>query len=186
MHPDEHGIFGKLHSSSIQLSVASVDSTDLTDRLNDLETRMQRAESFDNSVVGGRIQSARGPETAPTIHLPTWEGMVPFSHGWLGKCQWPVYIHIRAMTVTFEIPDEISDRLTAELGSPDRAALEALAAEADARAALTLEEVRRMLGLETRWEAQEILSRHAALAGQTADEVLQDATAAAAFRVPLK
>ena len=67
------------------------------------------------------------------------------------------------MIVTFTISDKLSAALTEKLGNPSRAALEALAAEAYEQNALSLEQVRRLLALESRWQTQEVLSRHGVL-----------------------
>ena len=85
------------------------------------------------------------------------------------------------MIVTFTIPDELSAALTEKLGNPSRAALEALAAEAYEQNALSLEQVRRLLALESRWQTQEVLSRHGVWPGLTADDVLKDAAVATTF-----
>lgn len=85
------------------------------------------------------------------------------------------------MTVTLTIPDEFSAALTAKLGNPNRAALEALAAEAYEQNALSLEQVRRLLALESRRQTQAVLSRHGVWPGLTANDVLKDADVAATF-----
>ena len=85
------------------------------------------------------------------------------------------------MIVTLDIPDEFSGVLTAKMGNPARAALEAFAAEAYHLNALSLEQVRKCLGLESRWETQAVLSKRGVWPGLTADEVLQDADVAAGF-----
>ena len=87
------------------------------------------------------------------------------------------------MTVTLDIPDEFSGALTAKMGDPARAAMEAFAAEAYHVNALSLEQVRQCLGLESRWETQALLSKRGVWPGISADEVLQDAETAAAFTV---
>jgi hypothetical protein len=90
------------------------------------------------------------------------------------------------MTVTLDIPDEFSAELAAQFTNVGRAALEALAATAYARDCLSVEQVRRMLGAASRWEAQEVLSRHGVWPGLTADEIMLDARTAAKFAVPRK
>lgn len=62
-------------------------------------------------------------------------------------------------------------------------ALEALAAAAYEKDVLSFEQVRRLLGLESRWEAQDVLSSHGVWPGTTLEEVLQDAEVATASRV---
>ena len=88
------------------------------------------------------------------------------------------------MTLTLDIPDELSRELSAKFSNLSRAALEALAAEAYAKDALTLDQVRRLLGLESRWEAQATMSRHGVWPGLTAEDVLKDAEIAAAASLP--
>lgn len=88
-----------------------------------------------------------------------------------------------SMILTLDIPDEFSGQLAAKMGNPARTALEAFAAEAYQLNALSLEQVRTFLGLESRWQAQELLSRRGAWPGLSADEVLKDAKTAAAFTV---
>lgn len=85
------------------------------------------------------------------------------------------------MTVTLTIPDELSGELTAKLGHPALAALEALAAEAYEQNVFSLEQVRRLLALESRWQVQAVLSRHGVWPGLTAEDVLKDAATAANF-----
>ena len=85
------------------------------------------------------------------------------------------------MTVTLDIPDEISAQLNARFVNVGRVALEALAASAYARDGLSVEQVRRLLGLASKWEAQELLSQHGVWPGLNADEVMHDAATAATF-----
>lgn len=86
------------------------------------------------------------------------------------------------MTLTMEIPDELAHDLGAGFKNLGLAALEALAVEAYAKDVLSLEQVRRLLEVESTWQAQEVLSRHGAWPGQTADEILADADTSRRFR----
>jgi flagellar hook-basal body protein len=61
----------------------------------------------------------------------------------------------------------------------------AQAAEAYAKDVLSLEQIRRLLGLTSRWEAQDVLCSHGVWPGQSADEVVQDADTSARFRATL-
>lgn len=88
----------------------------------------------------------------------------------------------RAMTLTVNIPDDLAAELGSGFQNLNRAALEALAVEAYERDILSLEQVRRMLELENRWEAQAVLSRHRAWPGQSAEEILADARNSSAIR----
>lgn len=87
------------------------------------------------------------------------------------------------MQITLEIPDELS---SAPFGDPSRIAMEALAAKAYEEGVLSEEQVRRMLGLESCWDAREVLSKHGVWPGTTVEEILRDAETAAAFSIPSK
>jgi hypothetical protein len=78
------------------------------------------------------------------------------------------------MKMVLEIPDEISAELARGLADPARAALEALAAAAYGRGVLSLEQVRRLLELDSRWDAQEVLSAHGAWPGMTVNDLDAD------------
>ncbi len=86
------------------------------------------------------------------------------------------------MTLTVNIPDDLAKELGAGFKNVGRAALEALAAEAYAKDVLSLEQVRRLLELESRWEAQVVLSRLGAWPAQSAEEILGDARRSYEFR----
>lgn len=75
------------------------------------------------------------------------------------------------MQITLEIPDEL---FSSPFGDPSRIALEALAAKAYEEGVLSEEQVRRMLGLSSCWEARELLSKHGVWPGNTLDDVLSD------------
>ncbi len=89
------------------------------------------------------------------------------------------------MTLTMTIPDDLSSDLNAGFQNLGRTALEALAAEAYEKGVLSLEQVRRMLGFASRWEAQDFLCNHGVWPGHTAEEILQDADTSARFRTTL-
>ena len=78
------------------------------------------------------------------------------------------------MTVTMTIPDDLSDELSATFPNMGRAALEALAATAYSHDTLSLAQVRRLLGLASRWEAQSVLSKHGVWPGTTVEDVRSD------------
>jgi len=90
------------------------------------------------------------------------------------------------MTLTVNIPDDLAAELGAGFHNLGRAALEALAAEAYARDVLSLEQVRRLLELESRWEAQAVLSRLGAWPAQSAEDILEDARRSFEFRQAVK
>ncbi len=89
------------------------------------------------------------------------------------------------MTLTMTIPDDLSSDLNAGFQNLGRTALEALAAEAYEKDVLSLEQIRRLLGLGSRWEAQDVLCSHGVWPGQSAEEILQDADTSARFRATL-
>ena len=64
------------------------------------------------------------------------------------------------MEVTVQIPDDLAQRLTAEVGDLPRRALEALALEEFRNGHLTQPELRRMLGFDTRYELDGFLKAH--------------------------
>lgn len=90
------------------------------------------------------------------------------------------------MILTMNIPDDLSSELSAGFQNLGRTALEALAAEAYEKDVLSLEQIRRLLEVESRWEAQEILARHGVWPGQSADEILQDAMTSSKFRAAVQ
>jgi hypothetical protein len=83
------------------------------------------------------------------------------------------------------IPDDLTRVLSAGFDDLGRTALEALAAEAYAKDVLSLDQVRRLLDLESCWEAQDVLCHHGVWPGQTAEEILHDAETSARFRASL-
>jgi len=93
-----------------------------------------------------------------------------------------VGIASKAMTLTVNIPDDLAVELGAGFKNLGRVALEALAAEAYVKDVLSLEQVRRLLELESRWEAQAALSRLGAWPGQSAEEIVEDARRSFEFR----
>lgn len=92
---------------------------------------------------------------------------------------WHIFL---PMTLTVDIPDDLAADLGAGFQNLGRAALEALAAEAYSKEVLSLEQIRRMLGLGSLWEAQAMLSRHAVWPDQSAEQILADARRSLEFR----
>jgi hypothetical protein len=78
------------------------------------------------------------------------------------------------MKMILEIPDEISAELSRKLADPARAALEALAAAAYGQDVLSLEQVRRLLDLESMWDAKAVLSKHGAWPGMEVEDFRED------------
>jgi hypothetical protein len=87
-----------------------------------------------------------------------------------------------SMTLTVDIPDDLAEELGVGFRNLGRAALEALAAEAYSKEVLSLEQIRRMLGLGSLWEAQAMLSRYAVWPNQSTEEILADARRSFEFR----
>ena len=89
-----------------------------------------------------------------------------------------------AVTLTLTIPDDLSRDLSAGFANIERAALEALAAEAYEQDVLSLEQVRRLLDLPSRWEAQALLSKHGVWPGTTVEDFRSDMATLATLRSP--
>jgi predicted HTH domain antitoxin len=64
------------------------------------------------------------------------------------------------MEVTISLPEDISESLQGRWGNVPRHALEAIAVEGYRTGALTETQVRRLLGLETRFEVHGLLKEH--------------------------
>jgi len=90
--------------------------------------------------------------------------------------------HHPAMILSVKIPDDLAKELGAGFQNLGRAALEALAADAYAKEVLSLEQVRRLLELESRWDAQAVLKQHGVWPGHSAEEILDDARRSHEFR----
>lgn len=80
----------------------------------------------------------------------------------------------RTMTMTLDIPDDLLGELSAKFHDVGLTALEALAARAYAEEVLSLEQVRQLLDLPSRWEAEAVLKRQGVWPGTTVAEVLSD------------
>jgi predicted HTH domain antitoxin len=65
-----------------------------------------------------------------------------------------------AMDVTISLPEDISESLAGQWGNVSRHALETIAVEGYRTGALTESQVRRLLGLETRFEVHALLKEH--------------------------
>ncbi len=64
------------------------------------------------------------------------------------------------MQLTIEIPEDISEALAARWGDLSQRTLEALAVESYQTGALTESQIRRMLGLESRFQVHALFKRH--------------------------
>ena len=72
-----------------------------------------------------------------------------------------------AMDVTISLPEDISESLAGQWGNVSRHALETIAAEGYRTGALAEAQVRRLLGLETRFEVHALLKEHRAASAST-------------------
>ena len=78
------------------------------------------------------------------------------------------------MQVTIDIPDTLAEQFTAAGKDPARAALEALAIEGYRTRQLYEEQVRRMLGYETRIQVHALLKEHDVPLDYTIEDLEQD------------
>ncbi|HEY3836248.1 MAG TPA: UPF0175 family protein [Bryobacteraceae bacterium] len=78
------------------------------------------------------------------------------------------------MKITIEIPDELLKELVTEGQDPSRAVLEAVALEGYRSDRLSEEEVRRLLGFETRYEVDGFLKEHHANPHYTLEDLEND------------
>jgi hypothetical protein len=83
------------------------------------------------------------------------------------------------MTVTIDIPDSVSQAVLQAFPDPQRAVAEAFVAKAYAAGCLSTAGVRKMLGLESKWDAIEVLSRHNVWPGGSAEDILRETDMAA-------
>jgi predicted HTH domain antitoxin len=67
---------------------------------------------------------------------------------------------LNIMRVTIQLPDDISAALEGQWDDVPRRSLEAIAVEAYRSGALTESQVRRLLGLETRFQVHAVLEEH--------------------------
>ncbi len=81
------------------------------------------------------------------------------------------------MNIAIDIPDDIGQVLAAQAGGASRAVVEAVAIEAYRSGAITLEQVREMLGLRSRWETESFLRRAQAWHDYTMDDLERDIAA---------
>ena len=78
------------------------------------------------------------------------------------------------MSVTIDLPEDISAALTEQWHDVPRRSLEAIAVEAYRTQALTESQVRRLLGFETRFEVHALLKEHQVPLRYTAADVESD------------
>jgi predicted HTH domain antitoxin len=82
------------------------------------------------------------------------------------------------MDVAFSLPEDLARRLQEQWGDLSQRALESLVAQAYREDSLTLGEVRRILGHETRLETESFLKERDALLDYSEEELEQDLEAA--------
>lgn len=85
------------------------------------------------------------------------------------------------MQITLEISEDIARQFATNPEILSRAALEALAAEGARSGKLTTEQVRRLLGLSTRYEADGFLKQHGVYHPFNRDDIHHDAAIALEF-----
>ncbi|HYL73284.1 MAG TPA: UPF0175 family protein [Bryobacteraceae bacterium] len=78
------------------------------------------------------------------------------------------------MDVTVQIPDELANRLAASGGDLSRRALEGFALEEYKAGRITKPELRRLLGLETRYELDGFLKVHGVVTDVTIEDLRRD------------
>jgi predicted HTH domain antitoxin len=85
---------------------------------------------------------------------------------------------VLVMDVAFSLPEDLARRLQEQWGDLSQRALESLVAQAYREDSLTLGEVRRILGHETRLETESFLKERDALLDYSEEELEQDLEAA--------
>jgi len=78
------------------------------------------------------------------------------------------------MNVTVQIPDDLAGRLGASGEDLSRRALEGFALEEYKRSHITKSELRRLLGLENRYELDGFLKMHGVLVNYTIDDLRRE------------
>ncbi len=81
------------------------------------------------------------------------------------------------MSVTIDLPEDISAALTEQWDDVPRRSLEAIAVEAYRTGALTESQIRRLLGFETRFEVHALLKEHQVPLRYTAADLEEDLSA---------
>jgi Uncharacterised protein family (UPF0175) len=85
------------------------------------------------------------------------------------------------MQITVELPEDIARQLAVNPQDLSRAALEAIAVEGARSGKLTTEQVRRLLGFSTRYQADGFLKKHEVYYSLTSEQVERDAATASEF-----
>jgi Uncharacterised protein family (UPF0175) len=85
------------------------------------------------------------------------------------------------MEITLNLPEDIAHGLEAKWKDLPRAALESLALEGYRSGALTMVQVRRLLGFGTRYELDGFLKRHGLYLNYSIEDLERDAEASRQF-----
>jgi predicted HTH domain antitoxin len=85
------------------------------------------------------------------------------------------------MTIMLNLPEDIARRLTSHGEDPARAVLEGLAIESYRSHALSEEQIRRLLGFETRIEVHGFLKEHGVYLNYTVKDLQQDIRTSESF-----
>ena len=85
------------------------------------------------------------------------------------------------MTIHLNIPEDVARNLSAHGGDLSRLAVESLALEGYRSRALSEEQVRRLLGFESRFEVHAFLKKHSVPLNYTLDDLKQDIEASSSF-----
>jgi hypothetical protein len=85
------------------------------------------------------------------------------------------------MTINLNVPEDIAKRLAAHGGDPARLALEALALEGYRSRALSEEQVRRLLGFDSRFDVHAFLKNHNVPLNFSLDDLKHDINASSPF-----
>jgi hypothetical protein len=86
------------------------------------------------------------------------------------------------MTMTLEIPDDVWLDLKSQSDDFHREALEAVAEDGYVKGRVSMDQVRRMLGLESKWDAQALLSQRGVWPGTTLEEFEADCATLTEFK----
>jgi TorA maturation chaperone TorD len=78
------------------------------------------------------------------------------------------------MTIVLSLPEDIAKALSAQQGDLSRAAMESLALEGYRSHHLSEEQVRRMLGFDSRWDVHAFLKQHGVYLNYTKQELEDD------------
>lgn len=85
------------------------------------------------------------------------------------------------MTINLDIPEDIARQLAAQRGDPARLALEGLALEGYRSRTLSEEQIRRLLGLASRFEVHAFLKHHGVYLNYTLDDLKRDIESSSPF-----